>query len=359
MNEYNEHHTFKAEEIPCQETSHPAVLSKNPLVSVKMMTYNHAPFIAQAIEGVLQQKTNFPFELVIGEDCSTDGTPEIVFHYQENYPDVIRVITSEQNVGMHKNGRRIRKACRGKYIAFCEGDDYWHDPYKLQKQADYMESHPECGMVSADIDVYYNNLNKFKRSFNYNNGFQSITNLTVEQVLWGNGEFAIWTCTVMARRKLYEQVIESDPYLHQNEKLPLGDLQAWAELSMISEVTYIPETMATYRVLDESASRSKDPKKSMHFHKSIFEIKSYLCEKYNLPENRRRMAVSSWCDSSLRLAFLERNAELALEVRKKKQSFTWKEWLRYFGAKYIVIHYGYRAAALLTNLFRKDRDQWP
>ena len=84
-----------------------------PLVSVKMITYNHAPFIAQAIEGVLQQKTNFPFELIIGEDCSTDGTREIVFEYQKKYPDIIRVITSDKNVGAKKNGIRTMKAVSG------------------------------------------------------------------------------------------------------------------------------------------------------------------------------------------------------------------------------------------------------
>ena len=95
-------------------------LMDKPLVSVHMITYNHAPYIVKAIEGVIQQKTNFPFELVIGEDCSTDGTREIVFEYRKKYPDIIRVITSEQNVGAIKNGYRTEKACRGKYIAYCE-----------------------------------------------------------------------------------------------------------------------------------------------------------------------------------------------------------------------------------------------
>ena len=126
-----------------------------PLVSARMITYNHAPYIARAIEGVLQQKTNFPFELVIGEDCSTDGTREIVFEYQKKYPDIIRVITSDSNVGSKKNGHRTSQACRGKYIAYCEGDDCWHHPGKLQKQVDYMESHPACGLVYSSYDVYH------------------------------------------------------------------------------------------------------------------------------------------------------------------------------------------------------------
>src|SRR5512137_2891725 len=109
-----------------------------PLVSVSMLTYNHAPYIAQAIEGVLRQKTNFAFELVIGEDCSTDGTREIVLAYAAEFPRVIRVITSERNVGSTKNSWRTFRACVGKYIAWCEGDDYWHDMGKLQLQFDYL-----------------------------------------------------------------------------------------------------------------------------------------------------------------------------------------------------------------------------
>jgi len=111
-----------------------------PLVSVQMITYNHEPFIAQAIEGVLMQKTNFKYELVIGEDCSTDNTRKICEEYARNYPDIIRLLPSEKNLGMFANGTRTMKACmNGKYIGICEGDDYWTDPYKLQKQVDFLE----------------------------------------------------------------------------------------------------------------------------------------------------------------------------------------------------------------------------
>lgn len=114
------------------------------LVSINCITYNHQNYIAEAIEGFLKQKTTFAYEIIIGEDCSTDQTRKIIELYQEKYPDKIRLITSGANVGMQQNAVRVLNASNGKYIAFCEGDDYWTDPYKLQKQADYMERHPEC-----------------------------------------------------------------------------------------------------------------------------------------------------------------------------------------------------------------------
>ncbi len=107
-----------------------------PVVSVLTITYNHAPYIRRCIESILMQKTTFPFELVIGEDCSTDGTREIVMDYAKDYPDVIRIITSETNVGALANYLRAYSACQGEFTALCDGDDYWIDPLKLQKQYD-------------------------------------------------------------------------------------------------------------------------------------------------------------------------------------------------------------------------------
>ena len=118
-----------------------------PLLSIVTITYNHEPFIAKTIEGVLMQQVKFPIELIIAEDCSTDGTRAICQRYAEEYPDLIRLITSESNVGAIPNERRAMLAARGKYIAFCEGDDYWTDPLKLQKQVDFLESHPDYSVT--------------------------------------------------------------------------------------------------------------------------------------------------------------------------------------------------------------------
>jgi glycosyltransferase involved in cell wall biosynthesis len=119
-----------------------------PLVSVKMITFNHRPYIEKAITSILSQQVDFGVELVIGEDCSTDGTREVVIDFQRRFPDHIRVITSDSNVGMRQNGARTRRACRGKYMGSCEGDDFWHDPNKLAEQVAFLEARPEYVMVT-------------------------------------------------------------------------------------------------------------------------------------------------------------------------------------------------------------------
>jgi len=115
-------------------------------VSVAMITYNHEPFIAQAIESVLMQQAHFAVELVIGEDCSTDRTREIVRSYGARYPERIRLLLPEHNRGAMPNFVATMRACRGQYIALCEGDDYWTYPLKLQKQVDFLEMNTECSL---------------------------------------------------------------------------------------------------------------------------------------------------------------------------------------------------------------------
>ena len=104
-----------------------------------MITYNHERFIAQAIESVLEQKTTFDFEIVIGEDCSTDGTGKIVMSYAQKYPDKVRAIVREKNIGATHNFINTLNQCRGQYVALLEGDDYWIDPMKLELQIRVME----------------------------------------------------------------------------------------------------------------------------------------------------------------------------------------------------------------------------
>lgn len=136
--------------------------TKDIMVSVCMITYNHEPFIAQAIEGVLIQETNFKVELVIGEDCSTDGTRQICETYAAQYPDRIRLLPSENNLGMMPNFIRTLKACDGKYIALCEGDDYWTDPMKLQKQVDLLEKFQDTVCCFHNAWVLNQSNGKFK-----------------------------------------------------------------------------------------------------------------------------------------------------------------------------------------------------
>lgn len=140
-------------------------MNKHPVkVSVALITYNHAPYIRQALDSVLMQKTDFPFEIVIGEDCSMDGTREIINKYRNKYPELIRIVTAENNVGATKNVIRTLESCQEKYIALLEGDDFWVDQHKLQRQVDFMEKHQDFNLCIDDCSVINERGNLVKKS---------------------------------------------------------------------------------------------------------------------------------------------------------------------------------------------------
>ena len=132
-------------------------MQERPLVSISCLTYNHAPYLRQCLDGFVMQKSDFKFEVLIHDDASTDGTIEIIQEYENKYPDIFKPIYEKEN--QWKKGRRgtiefnIPRAT-GKYIAHCEGDDYWTDPYKLQKQVDFMETHDEYVACFHNVRVF-------------------------------------------------------------------------------------------------------------------------------------------------------------------------------------------------------------
>lgn len=119
---------------------------KKPKVSVTLMTYNHENYIANAIESVVNQKTNFDYEILIGEDCSTDNTSKIVKEYENKYPEKIRAFLNKKNLGTTPNSLRVFSKVKGEYMAILEGDDYWCDENKLQKQVDFLDANPDYSL---------------------------------------------------------------------------------------------------------------------------------------------------------------------------------------------------------------------
>jgi len=135
---------------------------EEPLVSISCISYNHVNYIRKAIEGFIMQKTNFRFEVLIHDDASTDGTVDIIKEYEAKFPDIILPLYEEENQwvkGKIGSAYFNYPRARGKYIALCEGDDFWIDPYKLQKQVDFLESHSDYGLVYTDIEYVDTNSN--------------------------------------------------------------------------------------------------------------------------------------------------------------------------------------------------------
>ncbi len=123
------------------------------MVDVMMPVYNHERYIAQAIESIATQKTNFRFRLFVADDCSKDNSRSIITKYAGLYPDIVKPVFHEKNLGASANGKYLNSLAKSKYVAICEGDDYWIDPYKLQKQVDFLEANPDYTICFTDVEI--------------------------------------------------------------------------------------------------------------------------------------------------------------------------------------------------------------
>jgi glycosyltransferase involved in cell wall biosynthesis len=244
-----------------------------------MITYKHEPYIAQAIEGVLSQETDFPIELIIGEDCSSDRTREIVLEFQRRYPEMIRVLFSEKNVGMQKNFRRTALAARGKYLAFCEGDDWWHRRDKLKIQISALLADSSLVGVAAEFQHISpeGQVIAFKKQ---SNPAQEPIRVEYEDLV--TLHVILYTCTMVARTDAVRRVMLGDT-LCSNDSQLLGDLPLWLELSQLGPMMCLSETLASYRHTPNSASRQSDPLHRWRFGMSTLDIVYRALERYPLP----------------------------------------------------------------------------
>jgi glycosyltransferase involved in cell wall biosynthesis len=130
-------------------------------ISVIITSYNHERYIEQCLESILDQKGNFNLEVILGDDCSTDNTRKILSQYSEKYPGIITMLPQEANLGLTKNLKRCLENCRGDFIAVCEGDDFWTDPYKLNKQMNFLNEHTRSSMCFSALLLYYEEENRY------------------------------------------------------------------------------------------------------------------------------------------------------------------------------------------------------
>lgn len=213
-------------------------MEDEPIVSVICITYNHEKYIRDAIEGFLIQKTRFPIEIYIHDDCSTDNTPRIIQEYAGKHYKLIKPIY--QSVNQYSLGKKITPIvlpyCTTKYIALCEGDDYWTDPFKLQKQVDFLEKHPECALCFHAVGIISEIAGQGPRIATPH---KKKTIYTLKDLLRGN---FIHTCSVMFRRGLFGE-FPNWFYRAAAADWPLHILNA-----QHGDIGYIDEVMGVYRI---------------------------------------------------------------------------------------------------------------
>jgi len=302
------------------------------IVSICCTTFNHGNFIKYAIEGFLMQKTDFPIEILIHDDASTDGTTEIIKKYENEYPDLIHAVYQTEN--QYSQGKKVfpilANQARGKYIALCEGDDYWIDAYKLQKQVNFLNSHPEYVMVSHNALKIYEKENfeqahlvkNFIKPFDFNQRDLMIKNRCI-------------TCTVMFRNGL----VQSFPDVYYMSTG--GDRRLYLLLTEFGKGRVTPDVTSVYRKHHNSLTGSRNsPEKILAARvESIRNAKNwnqYFNNKYNTEYNLVRSKTANqivimMLQQKKLLQAIRYSLLIDLDYLSSRRAKKWVHWLKILG----------------------------
>lgn len=254
-----------------------------PLVAIRCITYNHESYIRDALDGFVMQKTNFPFVAIVHDDASTDKTAEIIREYAEKYPNIIKPIFETENQYSKAGnplGRIMQEAIESsgaKYVAICEGDDYWTDSLKLQKQVDFLESHQEYSMCYSKARLYIQSQKK------YSNTGLGIQYSDTKSLLFE--KYSIPTATIIYKKDLLSTEFFKIKYEHTEWEM--GDLPLSLYLSTQGKLYMIDDFLATYRILSASSSHFNSFDKHVRFIESAYDVKQFFaslikCDEYEL-----------------------------------------------------------------------------
>ena len=290
------------------------------MVSVIVCTFQQEQTIAQTLESILAQKTEYPFEIIIGEDWGTDNTREICKLYEKNY-DNVSLLEQTENLGITANYVHCIKHARGKYIMGCAGDDYWHNPNKIQLQVDFMEAHPECVMCHTDVDILYTFDNTILKNAKKSAGI-ILPEGRIQYVIL-QGKDNISAVTICYRRSIYEEHVPADEFARR--RFPREDWPIILVLAAYGDVLYIPVSTATYRVGQESITRTSDYDKIIKRAQQDMVMTQYL---YTLfpewgPFKDEPYFASIGYHGALRAAYRNNDYTKAHEFAKKDNIPSW------------------------------------
>lgn len=266
------------------------------MVAIQCITYNHEPYIRQCLNSFVTQKTNFHFVAIVHDDASTDGTANIIREYAKDYPDIIKPIYETENQFSKRDGsleRIVRTAIdstKCKYVATCEGDDFWTDSFKLQKQVDILEANDKIALVHSNFEYLIENTQKLyidqkQNEYNIKNAQKKRKELMTDIL---DMRYRITTPTVLYRLSAKKQLL--DLKVFQTNFL-MSDTQLWVGMASLGDIHYIPTPMAVYRKHEGSSTVAINSRDQFFFKLQVAEMRlltSYGFEELSdlITENR-------------------------------------------------------------------------
>lgn len=286
-------------------------------ISVVVCTYNQEKTIARALDSILSQRCSWPFEILIGEDCSTDHTRSICQDYAERHPDIIRLFANPTNRGLLNNYYDCLLQAQGKYIADLAGDDEWCDPYKLEKELSTLEEHPDVVLVHTDYRLLDSHSGTCLLA-PFNVGHRGIVDgkTLTTSILTQRCRPVVHLCTAMYRNENFRKCYEEHQDLFRNPNYPCEDLQLCSLLSQQGRFAYIDAITLSYNT-DISLSKTKDEVRQFDFVRRVTQLSFDLQQRLQLPMDRQMSAYYTYRLYALMMhAFRSNNPDLRHEVKK-------------------------------------------
>lgn len=292
------------------------------LISVIVCTYNQESTIGRTLDSILMQQCSLPVEIVIGEDCSTDGTLAVCQRYAAQYPDRITLFANAENKGIVDNYFDCLLAARGRYIADCAGDDFWVDATKLEKQLKVLRAHPEVTLVHTDW-LFYNEQTKQpmpheKRTFDA--PFTEGENL-LEAILTQSRMPVIHLCSSLYRKEAFQQAYDQDTCLFRNKEFGCEDLSLTFMLARLGSIAYLPDVTLHYSVSHPSISCQDDDARQFRFVRRTTSLIHYLSQQYHVETRLVERTMQARFFALAMHAFRAHRSDLRQEIADLQ-----KEW---------------------------------
>ena len=308
-----------------------------PLVTVRALAYNHAPYIRKCLDGFIMQKTDFKFEVIVHDDCSTDGTIEILKEYAAKYPDIIKPIFEIENQWNKHDGtigRIMNKYTKGKYIAWCECDDYWIDPYKLQKQVDILENNPDVQLVYTGFQTVDEKGNAIQIPYYIRNAKKSRSGMQFSKLICSNYIQTLTVCG-MHSMKLDEESINSPGADY--------DWSIFLYASLKGDLFYLKDITGCYRINPNGMMISK-AKQTTNAMKTIFEYYATLYnDKYASNDDWSECMITKYTIALRALDIFKKDKKLMNEFFKKNKIYIF----------YALLAFPHFFCQLIGKLFNK------
>lgn len=293
------------------------------MISVIVATYNQEKTIGRTLDSILMQRCHQPIEIVIGEDCSTDGTLAICQSYAERYPQQIRILANNPNKGTQDNYFDCLLACKGTYVADCAGDDFWIDPLKLEKEVSIMEADEHVTLVHTSWN-YYNEENgkptKAETPYHFQQKMEGKELLTA--IITQTRYPVIHLCTSLYRKDVIMKAYQEDTFLFRNKDFGCEDLQVACAAAHAGTIAYLPDVTLNYSVNHLSVSNTQNEEKQFEFVRKVTSLSHYLADKYHIQNTATDRYFSYRIFALAMHAFRAQNKTLRNDVRQYKQQ--WK-----------------------------------